>query len=67
MIPWLKTEEIQNKKMLNSKLHLSEEGDEVQKYIVTSFDENQVILQKAGGGTVTINKGSKAHVATVQP
>ena len=67
MRAWLKAEEVQNKKTLKSELHVSEEGDIVNKYIVTSFDENQVILQKAGGGTLTINKGDRTRIATVQP
>jgi hypothetical protein len=67
MRAWLKAEQVQNDKTVKSELHVSEEGDKVNKYIVTSFDENQIILQTTTGGTLTINKGDRVHVATVQP
>ena len=67
MRAWMKEESIQNNKLKKTELYVSEEGEIVSSYVVTSFNENQVVLQTTSGKILTINKGSRAHILTIQP
>ena len=59
---WLKSESIQGDKRLTNQLHISEEGETIQDYVVTSFNESHVILQLKGGKVLKINKGDRVNL-----